>query len=240
MTEPKSEGPALGGAQLRRALIERLRFEQALGLESVRPVPLSPRSQSPAQPAAEDATAARWADLEARAKGCTKCALHKGRTNVVFGTGNRSAQLVFVGEGPGYDEDQQGLPFVGKAGQLLNRIIAAMGLKREEVYICNVVKCRPPENRTPLPDEIAACNPYLVEQLELTHPKVIVALGSPAAKTLLKTTQGIMSIRGKWFSYRGIPVMPTYHPAFVLRQYTEANRKAVWDDMRKVMERLKE
>ena len=171
--------------------------------------------------------------------GCTACALAKGRTNVVFGTGNREAQLVFVGEGPGFDEDQQGIPFVGRAGQFLDKIIAAMKLKREEVYICNVVKCRPPENRTPLPDEIAACWPYLQEQLELVAPKVIVTLGAPATKTLLKTTQGIMALRGKWYAYNKIPVMPTYHPAFVLRSYTEENRRAVWEDMKQVMAKLK-
>ena len=169
---------------------------------------------------------------------CTACVLHQGRTNVVFGCGNREASLMFVGEAPGQDEDLQGFPFVGRAGQLLNRIIAAMGLKREEVYICNIVKCRPPENRTPLPDEVAACSPYLFEQIELVAPKAIVALGAPAAKTLLNTNQGIMSIRGHWFSFRGIPVMPTYHPAFVLRRYTEEVRRAVWDDMQQVMARL--
>jgi uracil-DNA glycosylase len=170
--------------------------------------------------------------------GCTACVLHKGRKKVVFGDGNRNAQLVFVGEGPGADEDAQGLPFVGRAGQLLDKIIGAMKLQRKDVYICNVVKCRPPENRTPLPDEIGACQPFLTEQLELISPRVIVALGSPAAKTLLKTAQGIMSIRGKWFSYRGIPVMPTYHPAFLLRSYTEENRRAVWEDMKRVLEKM--
>lgn len=182
---------------------------------------------------------ARWAALESQAMACQKCVLAKTRTNVVFGTGNREAKLLFVGEGPGADEDAQGEPFVGKAGQLLNKIIGAMGLKREDVYICNVVKCRPPGNRTPLPDEVAACNPYLTEQIALVAPKAIVALGSPASKTLLNTTSGIMSLRGRWHAYKGIPVMPTYHPAFVLRQYTEEVRRAVWDDMKKVVEKLK-
>jgi DNA polymerase len=180
----------------------------------------------------------RWAQLEAKAKACTACVLAKTRQNVVFGAGDRGARLVFVGEGPGADEDAKGEPFVGKAGQLLNKIIAAMGLKREEVYICNVVKCRPPENRTPLPDEVMKCHPFLVEQIELVGPKAIVALGSPAAKTLLNTTQGIMSLRGRWHMYRGIPVMPTYHPAYVLRQYTEEVRRAVWEDMKKVVAKL--
>ncbi|MFH0937688.1 MAG: uracil-DNA glycosylase [Planctomycetota bacterium] len=265
-TESDQEIATLSGAQLQRALLARLRFEQALGLESVRPVMSPPRvkleeprvppslpTTSPATPlspiispatsvatvATPITTAARWRDIEARVKTCAQCALHKGRNNVVFGAGNREAHLVFVGEAPGYDEDLQGLPFVGKAGQLLNRIVAAMGLNREDVYICNIVKCRPPENRAPLPDEIAACNPCFVEQIELIKPKVIVALGNSAAKTLLKTTQGITSLRGHWFNYRGIPVMPTYHPAFLLYQYIETNRKAVWDDMKQVMEKLK-
>jgi len=240
-------------------MLARLRYEQSLGVNFMARVPLNvaPPAVRPetenrkpetivsraVQPETINQTpeekATRWRVLEAKAMACTQCVLHKGRTNVVFGTGNRSAQLVFVGEGPGADEDQQGLPFVGKSGQLLNKIITAMGMKREEVYICNVVKCRPPENRTPLPDEIAACSPYLFEQLELISPKVIVTLGGPAVKSLLNVTQGIMSIRGKWFAYRGIPVMPTYHPAFVLRVYSEENRRAVWDDMKKVVDKLK-
>jgi DNA polymerase len=193
---------------------------------------------TPGQPVADKA--ARWAAVEKAALACTKCRLSEKRTKVVFGCGDRQAKLLFCGEGPGADEDLQGLPFVGKAGQLLNKIIAAMELKREDVYICNTVKCRPPDNRTPLPDEIATCWPYLAEQIELAAPKVIVALGSPAAKTLLKTDEGIMSLRGRWFSYRGIPLMPTYHPAFVLRQYTEKVRRAVWEDMKLVMAKLKE
>ncbi|MCW8133992.1 MAG: uracil-DNA glycosylase [Planctomycetota bacterium] len=184
--------------------------------------------------------AERWQALEARALGCTRCVLHKGRTKVVFGEGHRAARLVFVGEGPGEQEDLSGRPFVGKAGQLLDKIIGAMGLQREDVYICNVVKCRPPGNRTPLPDEVALCNPYLEEQLALIAPKAIVALGSPASKALLKTSQGIMALRGRWQLYRGIRVMPTYHPAFVLRQYTDEVRRAVWNDMKQVSAYLQE
>lgn len=171
---------------------------------------------------------------------CVKCPLSTTRNTVVFGVGNRSAKLVFVGEAPGEDEDKQGEPFVGRAGQLLNKIITAMKWTREEVYICNTIKCRPPGNRPPLPDELASCNPFLVEQLELIQPKAIVALGSPAAKTLLQTIQGIMSLRGRWGSYRGIPVMPTFHPAYLLRSYTEENRRMVWEDMKKVAEKLKD
>lgn len=184
--------------------------------------------------------AERWSVLEAKAMACQACVLANTRKNVVFGTGNRSAKLVFVGEGPGQDEDEQGEPFVGKAGQLLNKIIGAMGLRREDVYICNVVKCRPPQNRTPLPDEVAKCTPYLMEQIALVSPKVIVALGSPAAKTLLNTTTGIMSLRGRWHMFRGIPLMPTFHPAFVLRTYTPEVRGQVWSDMQQVMEKLKD
>ncbi|MBI3832037.1 MAG: uracil-DNA glycosylase [Planctomycetes bacterium] len=184
--------------------------------------------------------AARWEALEARALACTRCALHKGRTKVVFGEGDRNARLVFVGEGPGEQEDLSGRPFVGKAGQLLDKIIGAMGLQREQVYICNIVKCRPPGNRTPLPDEVALCQPFLEEQLALLAPKAIVALGSPAAKALLKTNQGIMALRGRWQMYRGVRVMPTFHPAFVLRQYTEETRRAVWGDMQQVVKYLKE
>jgi DNA polymerase len=264
------ESHDLQGAHLKRALLERLRFEQSMGIDVVRPVAFersaattapspapAPRpapvqthasliEETPAVEALAEKSASpvdkeqRWKELEARAMGCTQCVLHRGRTKVVFGVGNRSAELVFVGEGPGADEDRQGEPFVGRAGQLLNKIMTAMKWNREDVYICNVVKCRPPENRTPLPDEVAACNPFLVEQIELISPKAIVALGAPAAKTLLKTTQGIMSLRGKWHTYRGIPVMPTYHPAFLLRSYTEENRRAVWEDMKQVVERLKQ
>ncbi|MCY3023151.1 MAG: uracil-DNA glycosylase [Planctomycetota bacterium] len=190
--------------------------------------------------AGEPDKAARWKALEAEVQSCKKCRLHAGRTNAVFGCGNKQARLLFVGEGPGFDEDQQGVPFVGRAGQLLNKIIAAMGLKREEVYICNVVKCRPPENRTPADDEVLACSRYLYEQIELVAPSVIVTLGAPATKTLLQTRQGIMSMRGKWHNFRGIPLMPTYHPAFVLRQYTQEVRSAVWEDMKQVMEKLKQ
>jgi DNA polymerase len=184
--------------------------------------------------------AARWEALEARVKACTRCPLHQGRTQAVFGDGSRTARLVFVGEAPGADEDRLGRPFVGRAGQLLDRIIAAMRLKRDEVYICNIIKCRPPENRAPADIEIQTCWPYLEEQLALLSPKIIVALGSPALKTLLKTSIGITGMRGRWQSYRGIPVMPTYHPAYVLRRYTEEIRRQVWNDMQQVMKRLKE
>lgn len=167
---------------------------------------------------------------------CRRCKLCEGRNTIVFGTGDPAARLMFVGEGPGYDEDRQGLPFVGRAGQLLNQIIKAMGLAREQVYIGNVVKCRPPDNRTPQPDEVAACTPFLFEQIAIIRPRVIVALGSPAAQALLGTTAGITKIRGTLRDYGGIPVMPTFHPAYLLRN--PAAKREVWEDMQKVMELL--
>jgi DNA polymerase len=183
--------------------------------------------------------AQRWSDLETRAKNCQSCSLAQTRNTVVFEDGNRQAQLVFVSEGPGVDEDLQGKPFVGQAGQLLNKIISALKLKREDVYLCNVIKCHPPQNRPPLAEEISACQQLLFEQLALIRPKVIVALGGKAANVLLNTQQSIVELRGRWGSYHGIPVMPTYHPAFVLLKYTEENRRTVWDDLKKVLEKLK-
>jgi uracil-DNA glycosylase family 4 len=168
---------------------------------------------------------------------CTRCKLHKGRTNIVFGEGAPGALLVFVGEGPGQEEDREGRPFVGTAGQLLTDIIVkGMNLKREDVYICNIVKCRPPENRNPEPDEIEACEPFLMKQLKEIHPSVIVALGNVAAKTLLKTDEGITSLRGKWRTYQGIPLMPTFHPAYLLRN--PKDKKLVWEDIQQVMKKL--
>jgi len=164
---------------------------------------------------------------------CTRCKLHKARTNIVFGVGNPKAQLVFVGEGPGRDEDEQGEPFVGRAGKLLTQMIEAMGLRRGDVYICNVVKCRPPENRLPEKDEIATCSPYLYRQLGVIQPKVICCLGSCSAQTMLQTTQGISRFRGEWFDYRGSKLIATYHPAYLLRN--PAAKGEVWKDLQKVM-----
>lgn len=164
---------------------------------------------------------------------CTRCKLHRHRHTIVFGDGNPKAELVFVGEGPGADEDAQGLPFVGRAGKLLTQMIEAMGLERKDVYICNVVKCRPPENRTPEDDEISTCSPFLLRQLEVIAPKVIVCLGAVAAKTLLQTHRGISQFRGQWLDYRGSKLMATYHPAYLLRN---PNAKGeVWKDLQKVM-----
>ncbi|MBI3988119.1 MAG: uracil-DNA glycosylase [candidate division NC10 bacterium] len=161
---------------------------------------------------------------------CTRCKLHKGRKHIVFGTGNPQADLVFVGEGPGADEDEQGEPFVGRAGQLLTRMIEAIGLKRDETYICNIIKCRPPGNRAPEPDEIATCEPFLIGQLKAIQPKLICALGGVAAQTLLKTKEPISKLRGRFFDYQGIPLLPTFHPAYLLRNPHE--KKTAWEDLK--------
>ena len=171
---------------------------------------------------------------------CKRCKLCQARTNIVFGVGDPHARLMFVGEGPGADEDAQGEPFVGRAGQKLNEMIHAIGLERKDVYIANVVKCRPPGNRDPEPDEVKTCSPFLFRQIEIIQPKVIVALGSPATKTLLDTKVGITSLRGRWGSFRGIPVMPTFHPAFLLRKYTVENRLAVFADLKAARARIDE
>ncbi len=168
---------------------------------------------------------------------CKLCAeLARTRNKIVFGAGNIQAKLVFVGEAPGADEDQQGLPFVGRAGKLLTKIIEAMGFTRDQVFICNVLKCRPPNNRPPAPGEVAHCRPFLKRQLELIRPKVIVALGNHAVKALLQTEKGISELRGTFQEYEGIPVMCTYHPAYLLRSPGE--KKKVWEDMKKVIQRL--
>ncbi len=167
---------------------------------------------------------------------CRRCKLWPARNSIVFGSGNPRAQLVFVGEGPGADEDMQGLPFVGKAGQLLTKIIESINLNREEVYICNVVKCRPPNNRFPEKDEIAACSPFLLRQLEVIKPKVICCLGAAAAQTLLNTKAPIGALRGRFRDYRGTQLMVTYHPAYLLRN--PSAKREVWEDMKKIRETL--
>jgi len=175
-------------------------------------------------------------DLAATAHDCTKCRLAGTRTNVVFGVGNPDADLMFIGEAPGRDEDLQGEPFVGRAGQLLTDIIKAMKLTRDQVYIANVIKCRPPENRNPEPDELEACRPFIRRQVELIQPKVIVTLGRFALQSLTEKGYGISSVRGTWLDYNGVKVMPTYHPAYLLRN--PAAKKDVWADMKKVMGEL--
>lgn len=175
--------------------------------------------------------------LEARAKKCVKCAeLSRCRTNVVFGAGDIHAELMFIGEAPGADEDAQGEPFVGRAGQLLTKIIEAMGYTREQVYIANVLKCRPPDNRPPLPDEVANCLPYLLAQIDLIKPKVMVALGATAVKSLLDVQIGITKMRGNWYTFRDIPIMPTFHPAYLLRN--PPAKREVWEDMKTVLAKL--
>lgn len=175
---------------------------------------------------------------------CSKCGLGSSRTNAVPGEGSPNARIVFVGEGPGADEDAQGRPFVGRAGQLLDKIIAAMGLKRSDVFICNVLKCRPPDNRDPRPEEIISCMPYLQTQIELINPEIIVALGAHAARSLLNNNMPIGQLRGQFHEYYtgigrpSIKLMATYHPAYLLRNYSDDNRKRVWDDMKKVLAEL--
>jgi uracil-DNA glycosylase len=167
---------------------------------------------------------------------CTRCRLHKGRTNLVFGVGNVNADLMFVGEGPGADEDAQGEPFVGRAGQLLNNMISAMGIKREDVYIANVVKCRPPSNRTPEKDECDTCSPFLMRQIDIIKPKVIVALGAVAAKNLLAVNDSMANLRGRWYDFRDSKLLVTYHPAYLLRDPRQ--KKEAWKDLQMVMKEL--
>jgi DNA polymerase len=207
-------------------------------------VPPSPSAAIP--PLGSGPKAEQLAAIDANeVRGCVKCRLSQSRTQTVFGEGSPDAQVMFIGEGPGSDEDRLGRPFVGRAGELLNKMIAAMGLRREDVFIANVVKCRPPDNRTPYPDEAAACWGYLYRQILIVAPKVIVAMGNPANHLLLKTTVGITKLHGQWQKLpydepvlAAIKVMPIYHPAYVLRQYTAANRAAVWSDLQQVMVEL--
>lgn len=179
----------------------------------------------------------RLSVLSEEVRACTRCGLHSERKQAVFSRGTGAVGLMFVGEGPGADEDEQGFPFVGKAGQLLDRMIDAMGFGRDEVYVCNIVKCRPPKNRKPEPDEMAACRPFLIEQIELLDPKVIVALGATAVEGLLGVTGGITRLRGTWRLYQGkVPVMPTFHPAYLLR--TPEAKRLVWQDLQEVLRQM--
>ena len=172
---------------------------------------------------------------------CKRCRLHEGRTHIVFGVGNEHSALVFVGEGPGADEDAQGIPFVGRAGQLLTQMIEntakkeGIPLTREDVYICNVVKCRPPNNRTPEADEMEICGQFLYRQLTTIHPKAVCALGGTAARALTGHKEGVTKMRGKWFEWRGIPLMVTYHPSFLLRAYNVEAKREAWEDLKKVL-----
>src|SRR5882672_3961280 len=195
------------------------------------PKPSLPSSISPVQdkPAALKAIREDIGD-------CTRCRLHKGRTKLVFGVGNVNADIMFVGEGPGADEDAQGEPFVGRAGQLLNNMIAAMGIKREEVYIANIVKCRPRGNRTPEKDECDTCSPFLMRQIDVVKPRVIVALGAVAAKNLLAINDSMANLRGRWYDFRGSKLAVTYHPAYLLRDPRQ--KKEAWKDLQMVMKHL--
>ncbi|MEN8161766.1 MAG: uracil-DNA glycosylase [Myxococcota bacterium] len=171
--------------------------------------------------------------IHARLGDCQRCPLAEGRKTIVFGDGKPDADILFIGEGPGAEEDKRGIPFVGRAGELLTRMIErGMGIPRADVYICNIVKCRPPGNREPTPQEIGACRPFLDAQIDSVAPRVIVTLGRPATGVLLGRDVAITRMRGSWQEYRGIPVMPTFHPAFILRQYTEQNRRLVWEDLK--------
>lgn len=174
--------------------------------------------------------------LAAAAKSCTSCRLCEQRHSVVYGEGDPRASVMFIGEGPGAEEDRTGRPFVGQAGRLLDRMISAMGFERSQVYITNIVKCRPPGNRDPREDEVEACSPYLDQQIELIGPAVLVALGKPAARRLTGSTKAISALRGRWSSYRGIPLMPVFHPAYLLR--TPSAKREVWEDLKKVMAKL--
>lgn len=215
--------------------------EECFGLDALRSVD-RPRPSTPEQPIApnhareREAGRGRLQVIAAEAATCTRCRLHEGRTHAVFARGDERARVVFVGEGPGYHEDQQGTPFVGRAGQLLDKMIAAMKLRPEDYYICNVVKCRPPDNRTPLPDEANACIGYLEAQLEVVNPEVIVALGRCAAEYLGCLDENARGWRGRWTKRRGVDVMATYHPAFLLRN--ENMKRPVWEDLQQVMRKL--
>jgi DNA polymerase len=239
-----SEGPATDrAAQLKADVAEHLRFLQELGVQGFSRDAAWRRRAAPAalsQPLeARRSPADALRDIRADLGDCTRCKLHRlGRRQIVFGVGNPNADLMFVGEAPGHDEDVQGEPFVGRAGQLLTRIIEAIGLKREEVYIANLIKCRPPENRNPEPDEVDTCEPFLLRQVETIRPKVIVALGTFAARALLKTQEPISRLRGRIFTYGHAKLVPTFHPAFLLR--SPDRKRDVWEDMKKVRALLEE
>ncbi len=236
-------------------LRRRLEFYRDLGIKEIyrregtvseepalsRPEPSAmPESLPPILPslAPEDDTLEK---IRADLGECTRCGLHRTRKKIVFGSGNAEAKLVFVGEGPGADEDEQGLPFVGRAGQLLTQMIdntaakEGIPIQRADVYICNVVKCRPPENRTPEPDEMEICGEFLFRQLQAIRPKAICALGATASRALLARKEGVTKMRGNWYKWRDIPVMVTYHPSYLLRPYNQNAKREAWEDLKKVL-----
>src|SRR5207248_2425777 len=234
-------------AKKRQALAAHLDFYRELGIHDFYRQPASENPVSlqapedpgnvnlpiiqPAAPAADPAAALRAINEDLH--DCTRCRLSRGRKNIVFGVGNPRADIMFIGEGPGADEDEQGEPFVGRAGQLLNNMIVAMGLRREDVYIANVVKCRPPQNRAPERDEIETCSPFLMRQIDVIRPKIIVALGATAAKTLLGISDSMASLRGRLYDFRDTKLAVTYHPAFLLRDPRQ--KKEAWKDLQMVM-----
>jgi DNA polymerase len=240
-TETLRDGGVLGfpraGSMKSLEKLETQRREDPEGAQpaSASPAPVAQAGDLFLSPKAQ--TVQTLEELRTEIGDCRRCKLCQGRTQIVFGVGNPKSELVFVGEGPGRDEDLKGEPFVGRAGQLLTEIITkGMKMRREDLYICNVVKCRPPENRNPEPDEIAACEPFLMKQLEIVKPRIIVALGAFAAQTLLKTKTPIFRLRGNWHSYQGIKLMPTLHPAYLLRN--PADKRLVWQDIQAVLREM--
>ncbi len=233
----------MGSVMSHDDLRRRLEYYQDLGIKDLyrRPCPpasaVTPDTPLPGLAPAGDTLPRILDDIG----DCTRCRLHLGRNKLVFGTGNPAAKLVFVGEGPGADEDAQGIPFVGRAGQLLTQMIEntaakeGIPLKREDVYICNVVKCRPPDNRTPEPDEMETCGQFLFRQLSAIRPKAICALGSTAAKALLGGRDGVTRLRGKWHKWRDIPLIVTFHPSYLLRPYNQNAKREAWDDLKKAL-----
>ncbi len=219
-------------ANLKEQVRQFLEIERSFGLTEV------PKVSKDAEPVNLGAGHKRelLEELRKKFQECTMCALSKTRTQVVFGSGNPDAKLMFVGEAPGFDEDRQGEPFVGAAGQLLTKIILAMKLKREDVYIANCLKCRPPNNRNPLPTEIVTCQPILMRQIEIIKPQIVCSLGKFAAQTLLRTEEPISRLRGRFFDWNGIRLMPTFHPAYLLRN--PADKKLVWADVQEIMKAL--
>jgi len=225
---------------VRRALASWVGYLGDIGVRELSLREPDPREPERPNPSDRPDPAAALHAIREEIGDCKRCKLCEARTNIVFGVGDPNAKLMFVGEGPGADEDARGEPFVGRAGQKLNEMIRAIGLERKDVYIANVVKCRPPGNRDPEPDEVKTCSPFLFRQIESIRPAVIVALGSPATKTLLETKAGITSLRGRWGAFRGIPVMPTFHPAYLLRSYTSENRRMVFEDLKAARARIDE
>jgi DNA polymerase len=210
-----------------------LEYLKGMGIEAL-PIPENKSEEAYPNSSPGLATATTLEEVRKELGDCRRCKLHRTRRTLVFGEGNERAKLMLIGEGPGYDEDVQGRPFVGKAGQLLTKIIQAIHLRREEVYITNIIKCRPPQNRNPEPDEIQSCHPFLLKQIEAIQPKIICALGAFAAQTLLKTDAKITTLRGRLYDLEGIKVIPTYHPAYLLRN--PERKREVWEDMKQISE----